>query len=188
MANEIYKKLLKAKSNFDTILKSADNPFFKSKFADLNAIMDAVVPALAAEGLLLLQPVEGGNVVTMIVDSETGEKVVSFMPIPAHLTKPQDIGGAVTYFRRYSLQSLLGLAAEDDDGNLASGLKTEAKAKPKFTTDMALLGAITAPVAPPAGSEGFRRPIGNSANKPVAPEVNKPSKPVATSTKVWDDA
>lgn len=187
MSNTIFKKLLKAKANFDTILKSADNPFYKSKFADLNSIMDAVVPALATEGLLLLQPIEGDKVYTIIVDSDSGEKVASWMSIPAHLTKPQDIGGAVTYFRRYGLQSLLGLAAEDDDGNLASGVDTK-KSKPSFvpvatSKPVSDDAGFTAP-ALKAGDNGFRRPIGG----PKVPVIITPQEVIKSTSKVWDDA
>ncbi len=178
----IYKKLMLAKGNFEKVLKSADNPFFKSKFADLNSIMEAVVPALTEQGLLLLQPVEGDKVVTMVVDIESGEKVVSFLTIPTTLTDPQKIGGAVTYFRRYGLQSLLGLMAEDDDGNSISEAANKAKPAVKVPVTEVI------PITPSSG--GFKRPLGapktNGTAGPVVPAVV--SKQEVNKLKTWDDA
>jgi hypothetical protein len=57
---------------------------------------------------------------TDVVDDESGEMITSSMKLP-EVGKPQEYGSAITYFRRYSLQALLGLMAEDDDGNASSG-------------------------------------------------------------------
>jgi hypothetical protein len=69
--------------------------------------------------LLLLQPLQGGKVITMIFDVESGESIQSDIDLP-QIQDPQKLGSAITYFRRYTLQSLLSLQAVDDDGNLAS--------------------------------------------------------------------
>jgi hypothetical protein len=118
----IYKKLFKITSTMDKMRKDTENPFFKSRYFDVNQLIEAVRPALIAEDLLLLQPIEGGAVGTRIVDIESGEMVEAFIPLP-DIQDPQKIGSAVTYYRRYTLQSLLGIEAMDDDGNLASGNK-----------------------------------------------------------------
>jgi hypothetical protein len=118
----IYKKLFKITSTMDKMKKDSTNPFFNSKYFDVNQLIEAVRPALIAEGLLLLQPIEGGAVGTRIVDVDSGDSVEAFIPLP-DLSDPQKIGSAVTYYRRYTLQSLLGIEAEDDDANLASGNK-----------------------------------------------------------------
>jgi hypothetical protein len=112
------------------ISKNAENPHFRKKYADLAGILEVVEPALAEQGLLLLQPVEGGHVHTLIVDTESGESVVSAMAIPESITDPQKLGSAITYFRRYTLTSLLGLKVEDDDGNGASKPQPPAPAAP----------------------------------------------------------
>lgn len=124
----IYVKLLEAKKGFGKLVKNTTNPFFKSKYSDLNALLGVVEPELEKHGLLLLQPVLEGHVVTMIVDVETKETIESRIEIGTH-HDPQKLGSAITYYRRYSLQSLLSLQAEDDDGNGAS------KSKPNPTLD-----------------------------------------------------
>jgi hypothetical protein len=133
----IHAKILAAKQSFGGISKNATNPHFRSKYADLAGILDVVEPTLAEQGLLLLQPVEGGHVHTIIVDTETGESVVSAMAIPDSITDPQKLGSCITYFRRYTLTSLLGLKVEDDDGNGAS--KPQPPATPAAKQDKAVL-------------------------------------------------
>lgn len=116
---EIYKKLLAAKKEIGKISKDSTNPFFKSKYFDVNALLEHVEPILQKNNLLLLQPIEAEWVKTKIVDIETGESVSSEIRLP-QLNDPQKLGSAITYYRRYTLQSLLGLQAEDDDANKAS--------------------------------------------------------------------
>ena len=69
--------------------------------------------------MLLLQPIESGKVYTRVIDTETEQILESFIDLPATGT-PQAMGSAITYYRRYTLQSLLSLMAEDDDGQKAS--------------------------------------------------------------------
>jgi len=125
---EIYKKLFEVKSHIGKISKDSNNPFFKSKYFDVNSLLENVEPLLHASGLLLLQPITDNKVLTQIIDIETGESVTSSMELP-NLADPQKIGSAITYFRRYTLQSLLGIQAEDDDANKASGNKTNTLSK-----------------------------------------------------------
>ena len=115
----IYKKLFKVTSTMDKMRKDTENPFFKSKYFDINQLIEAVRPALIAEDLLLLQPIEGNQVGTRIVDVDSGDSVEAFLSLP-DLSDPQKIGSCITYYRRYTLQSLLGIEAEDDDANVAS--------------------------------------------------------------------
>jgi hypothetical protein len=116
---EIYRKLLAAKKEIGKISKDSTNPFFKSKYFDVNALLEHVEPILQHYGLVLLQPIKNNAVFTIIVDSESGEQIDSGITLP-NLTDPQKLGSAITYYRRYTLQSLLGLQAEDDDANKAS--------------------------------------------------------------------
>jgi hypothetical protein len=85
----------------------------------LNAIIEAVEPILLENGLLLLQPIQGNSVCTQIIDIDSGAKVESCMELPAGMN-PQQQGSAITYYRRYTLQSTLSLQAVDDDGEAAS--------------------------------------------------------------------
>jgi len=116
---ELFKKLTKVKSEIGKISKDSTNPFFKSKYFDVNSLLEHVEPLLAKNDLLLLQPIIDGKVITEIIDADTGEKVSSEL-ILGVFTDPQKMGSAITYYRRYTLQSLLGLQAEDDDANKAS--------------------------------------------------------------------
>jgi hypothetical protein len=114
--SNIYFKLWNAKHEIKKVTKGKDNPFFRSKYADLNAILDAVEPILLKHNLIVLQPILDGFVVTQIIDCESGEKVESKLLLPV-VTDPQKQIAGVTYFRRATLQSLLSLQAVDNDGN-----------------------------------------------------------------------
>lgn len=113
-------KIFNAKKEIGKISKDSTNPFFKSKYFDINSLLEHVEPILQKNDLLLLQPIANGLVFTQIVDVETGDLVESGIELP-NLSDPQKLGSAITYYRRYTLQSLLGLQAEDDDANKASG-------------------------------------------------------------------
>lgn len=118
-AKNIYEKISIVKSEIGVLSKNAKNPFFKSSYLDLNGILSALEPLLENNGLLLLQPIEDGRVVTYICDAQSPESFIeSSMPLP-NIVDPQKLGSAITYFRRYTLQSLLALQAIDDDGQLA---------------------------------------------------------------------
>jgi hypothetical protein len=115
----LYTKLQEVKKEIGVISKDTTNPFFKSKYFDINGLLKHVEPLLQKNGLLLLQPIMDGDLYTEIVDVESEERVVSYITLPK-MDDPQKLGSAVTYYRRYTLQSLLGLQAEDDDANAAS--------------------------------------------------------------------
>jgi hypothetical protein len=128
----LYPKLHAAKQKIGKVVKNSTNPHFKNKYADINGLIETVEPVLLEHGLLLIQPIEQGLVSTLIIDIESGEKVVSSMRLP-DIQDPQKIGSAVTYYRRYTLQSLLSLQAEDDDANSASA--TVKNTKPTITQE-----------------------------------------------------
>jgi hypothetical protein len=112
-------KLHNAKQSIKKVAKNAKNPHFKNNYADINALIEEVEPVLLENRLLLLQPIEDGYVYTRIVDIDSGEIAESCMKLP-EIQDPQRIGSAVTYYRRYTLQSLMSLQSIDDDSNLAS--------------------------------------------------------------------
>lgn len=114
-----HQKLHRAKLAIGKVTKNANNPHFKKAYADINAIIEAVEPILLENGLLLLQPIHGNSVCTQIIDVDSGTMIESCMDLPTGLD-PQKLLGAITYFRRGTLQSLLALQAVDDDGNMAS--------------------------------------------------------------------
>ena len=127
-----HQKLHRAKLAIGKVTKNANNPHFKKSYADLNAIIEAVEPILLENGLLLLQPIHGNSVCTQIIDVDSGTMIESCMDLPTGLD-PQKMGSAITYYRRYTLQSILSLQAVDDDGHSASQpVKEEPKAKVKL--------------------------------------------------------
>jgi hypothetical protein len=131
--NELLPALAKVKESMGVVLKSSSNPFFKSKYADLNAHLDVVEPLLASNGLLLTQPVdntENGNVVeSTIYHVASGQYITSSMKLVGEADM-QKIGSGVTYARRYTLGALLGMKSDDDDANAVSG---KAKSKSTYT-------------------------------------------------------
>jgi hypothetical protein len=115
----LHQKLHKAKQSIGKVAKNATNPHFKKSYSDINAITEAVEPILLENGLLLLQPIQGNSVCTQIICIHSNESIESCMELPAGLN-PQQVGSAVTYYRRYTLSSILCLQSVDDDANLAS--------------------------------------------------------------------
>lgn len=115
MKTNIYSKLLKVQTEIGAISKDTKNPFYNSKYFDINSLLRQVMPLLQKQELVLLQPIQDGQVKSVIIDTEGGS-VESTMFLP-EINDPQKLGSAITYYRRYTLQSLLALQAEDDDGN-----------------------------------------------------------------------
>lgn len=128
----LFFKLWKAKQQIGAVSKNAKNPHFKNNYADINALTKEVEPILLEFGLLMMQPIVDGYVSTVVMDSESGESISSSMKLP-DIQDPQKIGSAITYYRRYTLQSLLCLQTEDDDAQSAS--QTVKNTKPKFPQD-----------------------------------------------------
>lgn len=111
--------LVKAQSEMGNATKESKNPFFKSSYANLNSIREAVLPALNKHGIAVLQPING-DVVTTTLLHESGEQISSDTRIVcAKQNDPQAYGSAVSYARRYGLQSMVCIGAEDDDGEKA---------------------------------------------------------------------
>lgn len=115
----ISKKLLEFQKNINAIKKDGKNPHFKSNYATLPQILCEVKPILSDIGLVLLQPIKGKDVLTQIIDSESGECMEGSITLQDGLN-PQQTGSAITYYRRYLLAGMLSLEIEDDDGNDAS--------------------------------------------------------------------
>lgn len=107
-------KLLKVQDELGTVMKDQANPFYKSKYADINSYIDEIKPLLTKHGVVILQPLTLEGVATMLIDTESGESMQTTIKLP-EIADPQKLGGAITYFRRYSLQSLFVVKAEDDD-------------------------------------------------------------------------
>jgi len=129
-------KLLEFQKKIGTIAKDSKNPHFKNTYASLTQILSEVKPVLSELGLTILQPITDGKVCTWIMD---GEKTIAYSAIelPTNL-QPQPLGSAITYFRRYTLSSLLALEIDDDDAN---GAKKPSLDAAKFSEMIAYINA-----------------------------------------------
>jgi hypothetical protein len=107
-----------------TVGKEADNPFFKSKYADLGSIMKAAQPVLTKHGLSVVQipsNINGEPALTTVVMHTSGESIEAQAPLILAKNDPQGVGSAITYMRRYAYAAILQIVIdEDDDGNKAS--------------------------------------------------------------------
>ncbi len=122
---QLYAALVKAQRAMQPIVKDTKNDFFKSSYAPLDSVIDAISPALHDNGLAITQPTgmqdNHFGVITTLWH-ESGESISGFYIIdPKEQHNPQMLGAATTYARRYALMGMLGIAPEDDDGNAASG-------------------------------------------------------------------
>lgn len=114
--------LFKFHSEMGKIGKNSNNPFFKSKYADLPTILDAISDPLQNAGLVLLSIPDNDGLTTMLIHTESGEFISANAIMKPIKNDPQSIGSAITYQRRYSIGAILNLNIdEDDDGNKASG-------------------------------------------------------------------
>lgn len=117
---ELATALAKFQGVMKPIAKDASNPFFKSKYASLSAIIEDTKEPLVKCGLSYAQfPDEQDGLTTMLMHT-SGEWISATYNISPVDRKPQSLGSAITYARRYALQSILGLQVDDDDGNEAS--------------------------------------------------------------------
>ncbi|MEY2632938.1 MAG: hypothetical protein RIR00_1592 [Pseudomonadota bacterium] len=121
---EIAQALVRAQRAFGPALKTRTNPHLKTKYADLGAVIEAVIDALHANGIALTQHThdsqDGVTVETVFVHESGEQYTTGRLHVPAVKTDPQGYGSALTYARRYSLMAACGIAPEDDDGQAAS--------------------------------------------------------------------
>lgn len=146
---ELFTALAKAQGEFSTAGLKSSNPYYKSKYADLKEIVSAARPALAKYGLAFMQPVlptiDGQNILHTLLTHNSGQWIESRMRVVPPKNDIQSMGSYITYLRRYSLASLIGIIAsdEDDDGEIAvhdtrdnfnKGTKLNHKYNPKEET------------------------------------------------------
>ena len=143
---EIFTALAKAQKNFEAALKGAQNPHFRSKYAALDACVDAVRGPLNDQGIFLTQTietVESGVLIETLFAHESGETWTGgklFMPVAKQ--DAQGYGSAITYGRRYSLLTACGVAPEDDDGNGAVVARPDVVVTPKKIVHSPTQGAM----------------------------------------------
>jgi hypothetical protein len=146
---KLIEALCKAQLEFASVVKTNINPQFKSKYADLATIIQATMPALAKNGLAIIQtPFVRGRELTMttLLVHSSDEWISNDLTMPATMRNEltaQTIGSACTYSRRYALQSILGIAADvDDDGTDASGGGTKEAAQAVGKAKLAASGVV----------------------------------------------
>tara|TARA_R110000765_G_scaffold76309_1_gene149493 strand:- start:53 stop:577 length:525 start_codon:yes stop_codon:yes gene_type:complete len=123
--------MCKAQAEMGGAHKGANNPFFKSKYADLSSVVQAVKEPFANNGLSYVQfPINDGDKVGVetILMHDSGEWLMNSFTVKASKQDAQGAGSVITYCRRYGLQAVAGIPSEDDDGNGAS--KQAVKEKP----------------------------------------------------------
>jgi hypothetical protein len=152
--------LVAAQAAFPSIVKDGKNPAFRSKYATLDGIMAAVRPALAANGLAVVQgaihpETDGPKLVGLAVESvlvhTSGEWMATMVPVPVTKSDAHGLGSALSYGRRYGISALLALTTdEDDDGNAA----TRPPQQPRHESRQE---RPAAPPPPPAGQRLHER-------------------------------
>ena len=115
--------------------KDSANPFFKSKYADLDSVWDACRDLLSANGLAVSQfpgtysELDKSMSLITILTHESGEWISQEMSVPMSKVDAQGAGSCISYMRRYALAAVVGVVQADDDGNAASSPKPVVKAK-----------------------------------------------------------
>ncbi|GAA5500384.1 hypothetical protein Dxin01_00105 [Deinococcus xinjiangensis] len=164
-----HKALVKAQQEFDSAIKDSTNPAFKSKYAALDACVEAVQGALNNNGLFLMQrPGDGGDKsisVTTVFLHESGVEIDGgTVSLPAAKQDPQGYGSALTYARRYGLLAACGIAPEnDDDGNSA----VQALAQQTKKNAAAYAGVPDAPKVSAGGEASASKTSGKTLTAPT---------------------
>lgn len=131
---ELSAAMARAFGAIEGAIKGKANPAFRSRYADLAAVVDAIKPALAEHGLWFRQvthPADGGVCVETVIHHASGQSIgCGPLFVPAMKQDPQGFGSALTYARRYSLMTAFGVPAEDDDGAAASARHAPAQQRP----------------------------------------------------------
>jgi hypothetical protein len=137
ITTKLYQAILTAQKMFGAVLKDSNNPMFKSKYASLESVLDAVRQPLLDAGVLVMQPTfDNGErdekgaprcacIKTVLIHAESGESMEVVTTVPVSKSDAQGYGSALTYARRYAIMGILGLAPEDDDANAATGAKPQ---------------------------------------------------------------
>ena len=137
---ELAGALCKAQGGMMGAKKDSENPFFKSKYADLASVWDVCRKPLSENGLSVVQTTSMPSLDRVALETTllhiSGQWIQSTYPVKPVKDDPQGLGAALTYARRYGLMAMIGIAPEDDDGETAAGRgqkekKMEAQVKPQ---------------------------------------------------------
>jgi hypothetical protein len=173
--------LSKAQGQIEAATKGSVNPAFRSKYADINALRDAIREPLAVNDLSLLQfprTLEGRVEVETMILHKSGEYMSETLSMPVSKQDAHGIGSALTYARRYGMSAMLNLAADDDDGNGAVE-KAPAKVDPAAVKALALRAKNEAEKGMDALS-AFWKGLNETDRKLLTPDLLKDLKEIAT--------
>jgi ERF superfamily len=118
-------------------VKDSANPFFKSKYADLESVWDACRSLLSENGLAILQfpglysELDKSMSLTTVISHKSGEFISQEMSVPMSKVDAQGAGSCLSYMRRYALAAVVGVVQADDDGNAASNKVNQPVVKAK---------------------------------------------------------
>jgi ERF superfamily len=132
--NELSKALSKAQGELKHASKDSNNPYFKSKYADLAEVWNACRQALSDNNLSiaqLLEIIDGKPALVTVLSHSSGQWMKSTAMLPISKPGAQEIGSCITYFRRYSLAAMVGVYQDDDDGEKAQKEYREESKKPE---------------------------------------------------------
>ncbi len=152
--NELATALAKAQALIKPAVKDSENPYFKSKYADLASVFEACREALTSNGLAIIQRTVGaGDTVgiTTTLMHGSGQWIEGTITLTLEDPTPQSVGSALTYLRRYSLSSMVGVAPDDDDGNAAQQ-RGRGRADPHAANDNGSARRAGSPPAPDGSS------------------------------------
>lgn len=152
---------------------------YKFKYAPLDTILNAVRGPLSENGLAVTQLIDGQELVTMLLH-ESGASLTSKMALPHGDGTAQALGSAITYLRRYSLQAMLGIAAEDDDdgkAGTAAGMTTTPRPQQQAPQRRSLADAVRE-----RSGDALRAPAGPSAAPGSRRSTRAPERATATMT------
>jgi hypothetical protein len=185
--NELFAALAIAQGQIEDAAKSRKNDFYKSSYADLSSVRFAIRQPLADNGLSISQwdsVVPGGVEVLTVLGHKSGQWMSGtlFMPVKH---EPHPIGSGISYARRYSLMSIMNLAADDDDGNAAQTAKPVAEPDPKAVRDIALRAKTEAEKGQDALT-AFWRSLPVDDRKLLTPEALKDLKAIAIAAEKKD--
>jgi len=148
-------------ADIEGAVKDKTNPHFRSKYADLGNVVDAVKPALLKHGLWFSQvsyDIENHAAIETVIYHKSGEWIsCGIVSVPVSKVDAQGYGSAMTYARRYSLSAAFGVAPEDDDGNLA--VKATPAAKPAVLDKEPHLKAIRESVDMDALKDNYTKAV-----------------------------
>lgn len=176
---EISRALLRAQTEMGSVVKDADNPYYKSRYASLEAVLDTVLPVFNKNGLGVLQlpcpstTEETLAIRTVIFHGETGQTVESVIELPIASHDPQKAGAAISYAKRYALAAVACLKTADDDAESAMPFdRGDAKAPSK----KAYKGKSAKPALAKRASKGKSAKLapeaGESSDKPKTPATS----------------